>query len=327
MPETPDSQGVTRHRATDPEAFHAAVRRRTNAVVEAHGHHPHGGYTPEAFRHYTRRRALLDRIEGLQFDSVLDVGCSEGYFMSAIAEARGTEVWGVDLSDRSVAIAAERYGFPVAAATATALPFADGAFDLVLSTETIEHVLNPDAMIAEMRRVARRHVVVTTPVSQSEHEHEPDYGLRSEGHVNDFDEPSVRRLFGPHADLRTFRCNATFALVTAFGRKLPSRARDFFYELDLRVAKRFGDPHRRFVPLRNRDWIILTSGAGMGPAPREWRCPSCHGPLDETPDGLRCKADNVTFPFAAPHVPDFARSPGTGSPGSSPTGPAAAPPV
>lgn len=253
MPETPDSQGVMRHRATDPEAFHAAVRHQTNAVVETHGHHPHHEYTPAAWRHYTRRRALLDRIKGLQFESVLDVGCSEGYFMSAIAEARGAEVWGIDLSDRSVAVAAARYGLPVAAAKATALPFADGAFDLVLSTETIEHVLDPEAMIAEMRRVSRRHVVVTTPVSQTEHEHEPDY------------------------------------------------------ELDLRVAKRFGRPHRRFVPLRNRDWIIVTSGAGLEPGPREWRCPQCHGPLVETPDGLRCHTDDVTFPFAGPGLPDFAR--------------------
>jgi ubiquinone/menaquinone biosynthesis C-methylase UbiE len=310
MPETPDSQGVTRHRGTDPAAFHAAVRHQTNAVVEAHGHHPHGVYTPAAFRHYTRRRALLDRMKDLQFESVLDVGCSEGYFMSAIAEARGVEVWGVDLSDRSVAVAATRYGFPVAAANATALPFADGAFDLVFSTETIEHVLDPEAMIAEMRRVSRGHVLVTTPVSQSEHDHEPDYGLRSEGHVNNFDEPSVRRLFGRDADLRTFRCNATFALVTAFGRKLPPPARDFFYELDLRVAKRFGGPHRRFVPLRNRDWIIVTSGAGRPAGPREWRCPRCHGPLAETPDGLRCRAEDVMFPFAEPGLPDFARSAG-----------------
>lgn len=308
MPETPDSQGVTRHRGTDPEAFHAAVRHQTNAVVETQGHHPHHDYTPAAWRHYTRRRALLDRMKGLEFESVLDVGCSEGYFMSAIAEERDAEVWGIDLSDRSVAVAAARYGFPVAAAEATALPFADGAFDLVMSTETIEHVLDPEAMIAEMRRVSRGHVLVTTPVSQSEHEHEPDYVLRSEGHINNFDEPSVRQLFGSDADMRTFRCNATFALVTAFGRKLPPPARDFFYELDLSVAKRFGGPHRRFVPLRNRDWIIVTRGAGLAPGPREWRCPRCHGPLAETPEGLRCEADAVTFPLAGPGLPDFVRS-------------------
>jgi 2-polyprenyl-3-methyl-5-hydroxy-6-metoxy-1,4-benzoquinol methylase len=306
MPETPDAQGVNRHRDRDPEAFHAAVRHHMNVGVDAHGHHPHGGYTPAAWRHYTRRLALLDGMKRIPFESVLDVGCAEGYFMAAIAEARGAEVWGIDLSDRAVAVAAERHGFPVAAAKATALPFADGAFDLVLSTETIEHVLDPEAMVAEMRRVSRGHVMVTTPVSQNRDEHEPDYELRSTGHINDFDEPAVRRLFGRDADVRTFRCNATFALVTAFGRKLRPGARDLFYELDLRVAKRFGGPHRRFVPLRNRDWIIVTRGAATGSGPREWRCPRCHASLLETPDGLRCTADGATFPFVAPGVPDFA---------------------
>ncbi len=307
MPETPDS----RHRDPDPEAFHAAARHQMNVAVDAYGHHPHEGYTPAAWRHYTRRLALLDRMKDLQFGSVLDVGCAEGYFMATIAEARGAEVWGIDLSDRAVAVAASRYGFPVAAAKATALPFADGAFDLVMSTETIEHVLDPEAMLAEMRRVARGHVLVTTPVSQAEDEHDPDYELGSTGHINNFDEPSVRRLFGREADVRTFRCNATFALLTAIGRKLPPGARDLFYELDLRVAKRFGAPHRRFVPLRNRDWMIVTEGAAIDAGPREWRCPRCRAALLETPHGLRCSADGATFPFAASGVPDFA----TGSAG------------
>jgi SAM-dependent methyltransferase len=277
-----------------------------NDVVDDRGHHPHLGYTPTAWRHYTRRLALLDRLESIRFESALDVGCAEGYFMGAIAEACDAEIWGVDLSDRAVAVASDRYGLPVAAAEATALPFADGAFDLVYSTEVIEHVLDPAAMLAEMRRVCRGHVLVTTPVSQSEREHEPDYELRTTGHVNDFDEASVRRLFGPGADVRSFRCNLTFGLLTAFGRKLPKGARDFFYELDLRVAKRFGAPHHRFVPLRNRDWIVVTAGTAAEAGPREWRCPRCHGTLTHEPDGLRCPADQLSFSFAAPGVPDFA---------------------
>jgi SAM-dependent methyltransferase len=306
MPEEPNRTYVSPHHGADRDAYHNANRRRMNEAVETHGHHPYLGYTPTAWRHYTRRLALLDRLKALQFDSALDVGCAEGYFMAAISDARGVEMWGIDLSDRAVATASARYGFPVAAAEATALPFADGAFDLVYSTEVIEHVLDPAAMLAEMRRVSRGHVLVTTPVSQSEHEHEPDYELRSTGHVNDFDEGSVRRLFGPDADIRTFRCNTTFALVTAFGRKLPPGFRDFFYELDLRMAKRFGAPHHQLVPLRNRDWIIVTTGAATEGGPRDWRCPRCHGPLTTEGDVLRCRLDDISFGYVTPNVPDFA---------------------
>jgi SAM-dependent methyltransferase len=305
VPETSETPRVPEHGGVDRDAFYSAVRGTMNAVVDGAGHHPHLEYTPSAWRHYTRRLALLDRLNGIEFASALDVGCAEGYFMAAIAQERGAEVWGVDLSDRAAAVAASRYGVPAAAAQATALPFADGAFDLVYSTEVIEHVLDPAAMLAEMRRVSRGHVLVTTPVSQSDREHAPDYEMRGTGHVNDFDEGSVRRLFGPDADLRTFRCNATFALLTAFGRKLPPGPRDFFYDLDFRVAKRFGSPHTPFVPLRNRDWIIVTSGAATLQGPREWRCPLCHGELTEQGDALRCARDGAAFGFAAPGVADF----------------------
>jgi hypothetical protein len=133
----------------------------------------------------------------------------------------------------------------------------------------------------------------------------PESKYNGTGHVNDFDEKSMRALFGPEADLRTFRCNATFALLTAFGRKLPPRPRNFFYQLDLRVAMRFGSPHRRFVPLRNRDWLIVTRGAAAEAGPREWRCPQCRGPLVSAAEGLRCPRDELTYGFAAPGVPEF----------------------
>jgi ubiquinone/menaquinone biosynthesis C-methylase UbiE len=155
----------TRHQDVDRDEYYGTARRGMNAAVTEHGHDPHGGYTPAAWRHYTRRLALLDRLGSLEFESALDVGCAEGFFMGAIHEARVAEIWGVDSSDRAAAVAASRYGFPVAAAQATALPFADGAFDLVYSTEVMEHVLDPDVMLTEMRRVSRAHVLVTTPVS------------------------------------------------------------------------------------------------------------------------------------------------------------------
>lgn len=301
----PESDFRSRHEGMDRDAFDQTARDVMNVAVETAGHHPHEGYTPSAWRHYTRRLALLDRLNSLQFQSALDVGCAEGFFMAEIGKASGAEMWGVDLSDRAVSVAASRYGFPVAAADATALPFADGAFDLVYSTEVIEHVLDPEAMLAELRRVSRGHVLVTTPVSQSEREHEPDYENRIEGHVNDFDEAGMHRLFGPGADIRTFRCNTTFALLTAFGRKLPPGPRDLFYRLDHRVAQRYGSPHAKFIPLRNRDWLIVTNGSAQQDGPREWRCPQCHGAVSHDDDTLRCTSEGLRFQFAAPGVPDF----------------------
>lgn len=300
------------HEDVDAEAFHTRVRDHMNESVEGDGHHPFGGYQAAAFRHYTRRRALMTAMRSLRFDSALDVGCAQGWFMNEMHQEFGCEVWGVDISEGAAASVKERYGYPAAGADGMSLPFADGAFDLVYCTETIEHVLDPAALLAELRRVARRHVLVTTPISQARDEHEPDYELRDEGHINDFDLGYVRELFGPNADIRTFRNNATFALVKGVGRRLPGRLHDAFYILDHRFSQRVGGPSR-IKPLRNRDWLVIVPGGGAS-GPREWRAPGSHVPLVETPDGLRCDADGKLFRWAAPGVPDFLRSTGTTSP-------------
>lgn len=207
------------------EDYASAVREAENTVLSHQDHQPHHGYTPAAFRHYVRQRALISALGKLSFGSVLDVGCAEGYFMNVVRDRFGADVWGVDLSTTALAKAHSIYGLPVAAAEATHLPFADGSFDLVLSTEVIEHVLDPDLMIAEMRRVSRGTVLVTTPISQSADEHEPDFDLQEEGHINNFDPATVRRLFGPQAKLGSFRCNGTLALIVGLGRHLPGGLR------------------------------------------------------------------------------------------------------
>lgn len=288
------------------EAYANAVRDAENAVHVNQDHHPHHGYTPAAFRHYVRQRALLSALDSLKFTSVLDVGCAEGYFMKVVRDRFGASVWGVDISTATLAKAHDLYGFPVAAGEATRLPFADGSFDLVLSTEVIEHVLDPDLMIAEMRRVSRGTVLVTTPVSQSADEHEPDYELHEEGHINNFDPATVRGLFGPDANYGSFRCNATLAMIVGVGRHLPGGLRDAFYGLDHAVSQRLGSPVHRVKALRNRDWLITVPATGQGEGKLEWRCPACHGELqrEHEPELLRCAGCGAAYGVTG-EVPDF----------------------
>jgi 2-polyprenyl-3-methyl-5-hydroxy-6-metoxy-1,4-benzoquinol methylase len=46
---------------------------------------------------------------------------------------------------------------------ATSLPFADREFDLATAIEVLEHVPQPERTVAEMARVARRHLLVSVP--------------------------------------------------------------------------------------------------------------------------------------------------------------------
>ncbi len=289
-------------------AYAIAVREAENSVLSHRDHQPHHGYTPAAFRHYVRQRALLSALASLSFDSMLDVGCAEGYFMKVVGARFGAEVWGVDLSTTALAKAHALYGFPVAAAEAARLPFADGSFDLVISTEVIEHVLDPDLMVAEMRRVSRGLVLVTTPVSQSADEHEPDFELRAEGHINNFDPATVRRLFGPDATFGSFRCNATLALIVGVGRHLPAGMRDAFYALDHAVSQHLGSPVHPVKALRNRDWLITVPADDRRGGSPQWRCPVCHAELEHEPELLRCTSCATAYALTD-GVPDFFAAP------------------
>ncbi|HEY0553601.1 MAG TPA: methyltransferase domain-containing protein [Thermoanaerobaculia bacterium] len=95
-------------------------------------------------------RALLTEINLPAGAAVLDVGCGEGYYLGSIGRERSIEAYGVDLSAAAVDLAARRY--PEATWTVAnadrALPYAAGAFDLILS---IDARLHP----AEMRRVLK----------------------------------------------------------------------------------------------------------------------------------------------------------------------------
>lgn len=104
------------------------------------------------FKFRTISRALPKKAERL-----LDIGCADGYFLKKVADLLpGTKTYGVDVSEKLIRAGRLRYpkiNFVVA--DAHALPFKDNQFDLVLSTESLEHFLSPLEALSEMKRVIR----------------------------------------------------------------------------------------------------------------------------------------------------------------------------
>jgi len=97
---------------------------------------------------------------------VLDVGCGTGALTGELVARLGPDaVAAVDPSRSFVEATAERYpGVDVREASATALPFADDAFDAVLAQLVVHFMADPVAEIGEMRRVARPGGVVAACV-------------------------------------------------------------------------------------------------------------------------------------------------------------------
>lgn len=106
--------------------------------------------------------------EGL---SLLEVGCGSGYNSEVIAHLAVTPVryTGLDYAEAMVARARTRYpDLAFVHGDATALPFDDDAFDIVLNGVALMHIPDYAAAIAESARVARRWSIFHTVVLLAE---------------------------------------------------------------------------------------------------------------------------------------------------------------
>ncbi len=107
---------------------------------------------------FSRRTRVLSKCfaEMLPADTkVLDVGCGDGLIDHLITQRRpDVTISGVDLIVRS------QTHIPVAAFDGKRIPFEDGAFDIVMFVDVLHHTDDPETLLREARRVARRAVVL-----------------------------------------------------------------------------------------------------------------------------------------------------------------------
>jgi SAM-dependent methyltransferase len=100
--------------------------------------------------------AVLEHFQGpLGGLTVGDVGCSAGFIADELAGAGAKHTLGIDIDVPGLRRAADRFGARVAfvCGDGTALPFPDGSVDVLVFNHIYEHVVDPDAVVAEMHRV------------------------------------------------------------------------------------------------------------------------------------------------------------------------------
>ncbi len=131
--------------------FNEEAARRTEAIYS----------TPDVVdqRRWTRGALALRPAE-----RILDIGSGPGFLAAEMMSEVGPsgQISGIDVSEHMLAMARERCSRLGAAPTvdfqladATKLPFPDGSFDAVVSTQVYEYVADVDAALEEARRVLR----------------------------------------------------------------------------------------------------------------------------------------------------------------------------
>ncbi|WP_419787671.1 methyltransferase domain-containing protein [Pseudodesulfovibrio sp.] len=112
--------------------------------------------------HYARTFSIFKLLNTLELGRVLNVGGADGYQSYLLKQIFNADVMTADINSHTLNLAQQKYGLEVCNASALDLPFADNSFDTVIMIETIEHIMDSAKVIAELRRVARKHIVIST---------------------------------------------------------------------------------------------------------------------------------------------------------------------
>jgi len=102
--------------------------------------------------------ALMKQLDIIEPEDVLlDVGCGTGFSLDYFSVARAV---GIDPAEKLVAQYAGKQEIVVGAAEA--LPFADDAFDVVISVTAVQNFSDIKKGLREIRRVGKNRFIITT---------------------------------------------------------------------------------------------------------------------------------------------------------------------
>lgn len=119
------------------------------------------------FGQYNPPHGLLAFLDSLPRSiRILEIGAGGGFTLALLRDMGFAHLVGSDLTNTTLSAMRSRVGpTPLIAADAEAMPFRDRSFDLLLSSDVIEHLPNLELHIAEASRILRDdgHYLIKTP--------------------------------------------------------------------------------------------------------------------------------------------------------------------
>jgi ubiquinone/menaquinone biosynthesis C-methylase UbiE len=127
--------------------------------------------------------------------TILDVGCGRGYWLNKVTQATQLTATGCDMYDN---VPFDKASY--VKGNIYKLPFEDNSFDIVTCHHTIEHLLDLQPAIAELKRVAKKQLMIVTPKQKY-------YYYTMDMHVNFF---PIKEYLQDAIKINTFECHAVW---------------------------------------------------------------------------------------------------------------------
>ncbi len=146
-------------------------------------------------------------FEKISVKTFLEVGCAEGLYITTYKEFnRTTKFIGLDIARNYLKkIRVKDNEILLIQGDANNLPFKSDCFDLVLCSETLEHVIDPKKSFFELCRVSKKYLIIAVPGHTpffflgkyfgivKEASISDTFGAPGRGHINELDVNCIKR--------------------------------------------------------------------------------------------------------------------------------------
>ncbi len=108
---------------------------------------------------------VVKTIRPLNIDSVLDVGCGEGFTLARLQKEKiGKSYEGIERDGAAIELGNKLYPrLKITKGDIYKLPFKNNSFDLIVCTEVLEHLDNPRKAYKELIRVSKKYILLSVP--------------------------------------------------------------------------------------------------------------------------------------------------------------------
>jgi len=156
------------------------------------------------------QKKLASILSKMKIDSVADIGCGEGFGLKNLADNKiGNNYIGLDFSKKALKLAKKinpEFGYIHGSIYKT--PFKNNEFDLVICSEVLEHLDDPEAAIIELKRISKRYVLISVPyepwfriMNFIRGKYLKTWGNHPE-HINWWGKTSLRNLLSRHLKIK-----------------------------------------------------------------------------------------------------------------------------